>query len=189
MPPCLVCSPLGCTNYTIQIRVRSFSNRSAPGPALPASLLGDDSLPSNPCFTPTSTSTALNFLAEPSRHRPLKAPQNFPPPLHLSHILSWHLMMASLPWRSDWCSVFYPLRLCLSGTCLQDCFSSPPSLPGERPICFLSETFLHSHSDCLLSSSEAAWPLSSALSFGTLHILLWALLAASLGTCTVAQRR
>lgn len=108
------------------------------------------------------TSTALNFLAEPSKHRPLKGLQNFPPPLRLSHILSWHLMMASLPWWSDQCSVS-PLRLSLNGAHLQIYFSSLPTLPGERPI-WVSSVKLFSVPTQMASSGPLKQPDLSLVS-------------------------
>lgn len=58
-----------------------FRYRNTPRPAPPASLLGDDSLPSNRLSR--SPPQPLNFLAQPSKYRPLEAPQNFPPPFTL----------------------------------------------------------------------------------------------------------
>lgn len=59
----------------------------------------------------------ISSLSHPNTD-PWKPLRTFPHLLHLSHILAWHLVMASLPWRPDQCSLLSPLCLCLHGACL-----------------------------------------------------------------------
>lgn len=155
--------------------MRCLGYRNAPAPALPGCLLVDDSLPSNPCFPPTST--ALNFLSQPSVHRALEAPHNLP---HLYACLtiildieSWSPCpgyLTGAPWSLLFdCAHARPL----SGTiapalCLFLWRLGPRKLHPH----LLSETFLSSHSDLPYWSSEAPWPISSCFSFETLHVLL-----------------
>lgn len=185
---CLGCSPLGCTNYIIQIWVRSFCYRITHRDWLCLLLFWVVIL-----FLQTSVSCPppmpwISSLSHPSTD-PWKVFRTFPHLYAVSHsFLTFNDGLSALVIWSVLC--FLPSAPELKWGLLSDLLLFPSISPRRKAhLSFLCETFLYSYSDGLLWFSEAAWPLSCLLSFGTLHVLLWALLAVSLGAHTVTPRR